>query len=184
MYYSSVVDTFYINEDDRVGIVLDAGWTGGPTHMNDWSLFDLVSVEKFGDINVLVKGCEDVVPSDFVLYQNYPNPFRLTTLISFYLIHNAKVELKIYNSLGRRIKILLNENRSKGLIAIEWDGRDELGLKLSSGIYFYELRLLLTSLGERDDRQTRMPLQHTRRSMLQRKKLSCLERTQKKSSKK
>jgi hypothetical protein len=77
---------------------------------------------------------------NFQLYQNYPNPFNSQTVISFELPHTAETELNIYDSNGRLIKSLIdNEIRETGLHHVNWDGTNELGKVVVSGVYFYNL---------------------------------------------
>jgi len=80
-----------------------------------------------------------VVPTQFSLEQNYPNPFNPTTTIQFSLPVNSNVKLVVYNMLGQAVATLLNEQRSAGNHSIVWNSSNTNGVKLSSGIYFYEL---------------------------------------------
>jgi len=75
-------------------------------------------------------------PSDFQLYQNYPNPFNPSTTISFYLSKSEPVRLTIYNILGKRIALLINEEMNAGLYNAEFNPRT---FNLSSGVYIYTL---------------------------------------------
>jgi hypothetical protein len=76
----------------------------------------------------------------FVLYQNSPNPFGLTTRISFALPEESHVTLSIYNLEGKRVRMLVDEMLSEGVKAYEWDGRNDRGNPVSSGIYLYRLK--------------------------------------------
>ncbi|HID10800.1 MAG TPA: T9SS type A sorting domain-containing protein [Candidatus Latescibacteria bacterium] len=79
------------------------------------------------------------VPSDFALSQNYPNPFNLSTTIPF-SCPEAKVNLVIYDLLGRKVRTLVNGKLEGGKdYRVTWDGRDELGREVSSGIYLYRI---------------------------------------------
>lgn len=80
-------------------------------------------------------------PRSIELNQNYPNPFNPYTIISYSLHHPAFVILKIYNILGREIRILVNENQVKGKHMITWDGKDQFGNPVASGFYIYELNV-------------------------------------------
>ena len=80
-----------------------------------------------------------VLPGGFMLYQNYPNPFNPSTAISFDIPHSTAVNLTVYNLLGQEVKNLVNRNLPAGRHTIEWDGRDNLGRAVASGIYFYSL---------------------------------------------
>ena len=79
------------------------------------------------------------LPEKFVLYQNYPNPFNPSTKIEFFLSERAQVRLEIYDIRGRRVKKLLDQELSSGHWSIVWDGEDDKGAKVASGVYFYRL---------------------------------------------
>lgn len=82
------------------------------------------------------------LPDEYLLKQNYPNPFNPETQIEYVLPQDAgvqKVTLKIYNSLGQLVRILVNDFQSPGIHNAVWNGRDNKGNMLSSGIYFYVL---------------------------------------------
>ena len=70
---------------------------------------------------------------------NYPNPFNPETTISFSIPKISKVEISIYNIKGQKIKTLTNESFQRGYHEFIWNGRDENGIPVSSGIYFYKI---------------------------------------------
>jgi uncharacterized lipoprotein YddW (UPF0748 family) len=72
----------------------------------------------------------------FELYQNYPNPFNFETTIEFEIPFDSWVSVKIYDILGREIKTLVSGFKSAGRHKVIWDGRDEQGGYISSGVYF------------------------------------------------
>jgi hypothetical protein len=78
----------------------------------------------------------------FQLYQNYPNPFNANTVIRYSLSagHPVPVVLKIYNILGKEVRELINTKQGKGNYQVNWDGKNNSGKKVASGIYFYQLR--------------------------------------------
>ena len=101
--------------------------------------------------NIVVKPLETVVsveeeeiiklqPKEFALNQNYPNPFNPTTNISYQLQNNSSVSLVIYDVLGRKIKTLVSEQQSPGYYSVMWNGRNEMGIKVNSGVYVYTLK--------------------------------------------
>lgn len=91
------------------------------------------------DISVSVDDPSET-PSEFTLEQNYPNPFNPTTNISFTLTKAADVKLTVYNLLGQKVAVLLdNQLRTAGKHTVQWDGRDEVGTLVSSGMYIYRL---------------------------------------------
>jgi len=81
-----------------------------------------------------------LTPKDFELYQNYPNPFNNETLIQFNLRKSAEVTLVVYNILGQKVQTLVKGRIDAGPQSVGWDGKDEKGNELSSGIYFYQLK--------------------------------------------
>jgi hypothetical protein len=82
-----------------------------------------------------VKGNTNQIPVTFSLSQNYPNPFNPSTTISYQLPVMNKVTLKVFDILGREIETLVNEEKTAGSYKINFNGS-----KLSSGVYFYQLR--------------------------------------------
>ncbi|CUU09812.1 Por secretion system C-terminal sorting domain-containing protein [Candidatus Kryptobacter tengchongensis] len=76
-------------------------------------------------------------PQSFKLYQNYPNPFNLTTRIGFEIPEKSHIRIIIYDQLGRVVKKLVDKDMSAGYFEVEWDGRNDRGVYVSSGIYFY-----------------------------------------------
>jgi len=81
-----------------------------------------------------------LTPKDFELHQNYPNPFNNETVIKFNLRRPTSVTLTIYNILGQKVRTLVEGRLNAGPQTVSWDGKDEKGNDLSSGIYFYQLR--------------------------------------------
>jgi hypothetical protein len=79
-------------------------------------------------------------PERFVLEQNYPNPFNSTTTIRYSVAKQAKILLKVYDILGQELKVLVNEYHSPGQKSVTWDGTDQYGRFVSSGIYLYQLQ--------------------------------------------
>jgi photosystem II stability/assembly factor-like uncharacterized protein len=80
------------------------------------------------------------IPDEFVLYNNYPNPFNPSTTIRYALPKQTNVMLKIYNILGQEIRTLVNERQSAGVHSVVWDSRNNLNQAVSSGIYIYRLQ--------------------------------------------
>lgn len=77
--------------------------------------------------------------SDFVLFQNYPNPFNPSTTISFSIKKQSNVKIEIYNLLGQKIRTLLNTTLTQGFHKLNWDGLNEAGMKLDTGVYIYRI---------------------------------------------
>ena len=81
----------------------------------------------------------DALPKEFSLGQNYPNPFNAGTTIEYGLPEAAQVRLAVYNSLGQLVRKLVDEMQSAGYKKTAWDGRDEHGKAVGTGMYFYRL---------------------------------------------
>ncbi|MCK4446256.1 MAG: right-handed parallel beta-helix repeat-containing protein, partial [Candidatus Marinimicrobia bacterium] len=81
--------------------------------------------------------CE--LPAEFSLSQNYPNPFNPITTISYALPVDSKVTLRIYDAMGGLVRTLVDEKQNAGYKSVLWNGRNESGSKVSSGIYFYRI---------------------------------------------
>lgn len=81
----------------------------------------------------------NIIPNEYFLSQNFPNPFNPSTIIRFGLPVAEKVTLKVYDVLGREIKTLVNDEMKPGYHSVEWDGTNNYGARVSSGIYIYRL---------------------------------------------
>ncbi|OGG50092.1 MAG: hypothetical protein A3F84_02590 [Candidatus Handelsmanbacteria bacterium RIFCSPLOWO2_12_FULL_64_10] len=71
--------------------------------------------------------------------KNYPNPFNPSTTISYTLPEASTVRLTIYNILGQQVRTLINNRQAAGIHAVQWDGHDDAGRSVASGLYFYRL---------------------------------------------
>ena len=72
--------------------------------------------------------------------QNYPNPFNPSTTIRYELQAAGRVELAVFNLLGQRIRTLVSGRQAAGEYAVEWNGIDERGNPVGSGVYFYQMK--------------------------------------------
>ena len=105
---------------------------------------DTFRTVNFSYVPSSVKGDENSggLPKVFTLEQNYPNPFNLTTELRYFVpekYQSVFISLRIYNLLGQGIRTLVNETQNSGSHSVTWDGRDDRGRDVSSGIYFYRL---------------------------------------------
>ncbi|MBN1559757.1 VWA domain-containing protein [candidate division KSB1 bacterium] len=81
----------------------------------------------------------EILPKEFVLHQNYPNPFNPTTTIRFEIPEPGWIAIKIYDFRGAVVRTLLNEHKDAGIHSIDWDARDDAGLKVATGVYLYQI---------------------------------------------
>jgi len=82
---------------------------------------------------------QNPIPYEYSLEQNYPNPFNPATVIAYTLSSASEVRLDVFDILGRRLTTLADGSRDAGVHRVIWDGRDENGTGVSSGIYFYRV---------------------------------------------
>ena len=87
-----------------------------------------------------IEGSNDIKPSSFSLSQNYPNPFNPTTNFQFTLPKSSHVNIEIFNIVGQKVAILVDGDMKPGVYTADWNGRDESGKTVSSGIYFYRMK--------------------------------------------
>lgn len=98
--------------------------TGGASTMNG-----LISLGLVDDLGAMLP----------TLHQNFPNPFNPATTISYTLAKDANVSLNIYNVNGQLVRTLVNQHQGVGTHNAVWDGRNDHGLDVSSGTYFYQI---------------------------------------------
>jgi hypothetical protein len=79
------------------------------------------------------------IPTAYVLYQAHPNPFNPKTTIRYQLPHTSDIRLIVYNELGQKVSTLVNSRIEAGYHKVIWHGRNDLGLQMPSGVYFYRL---------------------------------------------
>ena len=80
------------------------------------------------------------IPKFFKLYENYPNPFNPETQITYELAANGKVVLNIYNLVGQKVRTLVNSSEGPGIKKVTWDGRNNAGQRVPSGLYIYQIQ--------------------------------------------
>ncbi len=123
-------------------------WAGEPCLMLKFVYMESGGNNKWWAIdNVILRGLpastgiHDPVqtPKPIILRQNYPNPFNPSTVISYQLAVSSEVTLKIYNLLGQEVRTLVSGRQNAGVHSVTWDGRNEGGESVASGIYLYRL---------------------------------------------
>jgi hypothetical protein len=105
-----------------------------------FSTYGGISVLDLGSVMDLSKDENATIPRNFVLHQNFPNPFNPETNICFELPKTTQVVLKIFNIRGQEVKKLVDVPFEPGYHTIRWDGKDNRGNMLASGVYFYHFK--------------------------------------------
>jgi hypothetical protein len=115
------------------------------TPVDDWGV-DMTARGETSVVSGIWNDKEAIVADKYVLENNYPNPFNPTTTINFQTPKASDVTMLIYNTLGQKVKTLVNENMPIGKHTVVWDGRNDAGQMLPTGMYFYTLKAGSTSL--------------------------------------
>ena len=100
--------------------------------------FDDLTVQVIGTTTGIAAG--NGLPKTYELENNYPNPFNPSTNIKYGVPRDGYVSLVIYNVLGQQVKNLVDMPRSAGRYEVTWDGRDNAGRTVGTGVYFYRLQ--------------------------------------------
>ncbi|MDD3641945.1 MAG: FlgD immunoglobulin-like domain containing protein [Candidatus Krumholzibacteria bacterium] len=141
-YYAGI----YTDQTNNFGYPMRTVWIG---HSNYWvestslgiparnRMVDAVFKFFENPVNTDITG--DQTPMAFGLAQNFPNPFNPSTRISFTLPARSRVSLRIYNVAGRLVKTLADGAMDAGSHELTWDGTDNLGAGVASGVYFYTI---------------------------------------------
>lgn len=138
----------------------DTLWTRTSTFNTDYPRF--ANVQTTSDNGLIITGYTDshdlvlvkttqngvltaiepqgVHPQSYSLNQNFPNPFNPSTVITYQLPQSAEVSIQVYNALGQLIKTLISEEQSAGSHSVVWDGFDEKGRAVPSGIFMYTIQ--------------------------------------------
>ncbi|HPG39310.1 MAG TPA: T9SS type A sorting domain-containing protein [bacterium] len=122
----------------EVYVVIKTGiWCGGPEYSFDVAV-DEVSLTPVGGTAI---NKNDLAKNEqYQLFQNYPNPFNPATTINFSLPGNETVSLAVFDLTGRKIKTLVNETFNAGNHTVTWDGCNDAGQRVPSGVYLYKIQ--------------------------------------------
>jgi len=107
----------------------------------DYSSYGIVQYEEWlPDSIIAIDDSLVVKPINYNLFQNYPNPFNPLTKIKYSILKDSRVELTVYNIKGKLVKKLVDENKQSGNYYVTWDGTNEKGICVGSGVYFYQIK--------------------------------------------
>lgn len=96
-------------------------------------------LEVLDSVNTVISD-GDMTPRTYQLHDNYPNPFNPTTNIKFDLPKASEVKVDIYNVIGQKVRTLINEKRKAGTHVVQWNGKNDAGVSLSTGTYFLRFK--------------------------------------------
>jgi flagellar hook assembly protein FlgD len=110
------------------------------------ALYDFGESPPTNEVSVVVTSVADntsSLPTEYALNQNYPNPFNPSTVIEYAIptFHNSQnVKLEIYNTLGQKVRTLVDKEQTAGRYQVEWDGKNDIGKPVTSGLYVYRIK--------------------------------------------
>jgi len=107
----------------------DLNWFGDDK-VKEWEDWLVTDIEEF-PVNLQ--------PKEYTLGKNYPNPFNPTTTIDYSIVQKTNVNISVHNILGQKLATLINKHHVPGSYKIDWNGKDEQGVSVSSGLYFYKM---------------------------------------------
>jgi hypothetical protein len=139
----------YCHEDGTVWVPADTLLPPGTQSLMDddvvvgreysytlWVQLTMPGMVTSPDVDVTVER----LPTSYALGQNQPNPFNPTTLIPYALPERTRVTLEVFDTAGRRVRLIADEDQEPGYLSYEWDGLNDAGAAVASGVYFYRLR--------------------------------------------
>ena len=112
---------------EKISFVYDSDTLASHVQFNPMSFHD-VSLDY-----------DTFLPTTFALYQNHPNPFNPITTIRYDLPEDGPVSIIIYDLMGREIKTLVKQVSAPGRYSVNWNGRNQWGKQIASGMYFYRM---------------------------------------------
>lgn len=131
---NSTVDTFYVDKEASAEqtyyyFVNAVNYSGNESDKSDI-------------VNIVITGISDKleIPSHYYLSQNYPNPFNPSTTIKYGLLKRSKIKIIIYDILGHEIRKLVNGELNAGQHQVVWNGKNQSGQNVSSGVYYYRMQ--------------------------------------------
>jgi len=132
--------TFYTGSSSPRTAGLSLPHNNGPPDVMQKFSSENTTVSHF-TITLKESGEQDgeIAPDRYYLQQNYPNPFNTATTIVYGLAKAGKVTLKIYNMLGQEVRTLVHADREAGVYRESWDGLNNSGYSVASGLYFYRI---------------------------------------------
>lgn len=138
-YHDSIPRVASIYEDSFI--------ESGMTYYYKITATDSAGNESLPSNEVMVKAATITYADDlsgntvreFTLGQNYPNPFNPSTTIEYQVPNETKVRIVVYDLLGQEIRRLVDGYQTAGTYQIVWDGRNESGVQMSTGVYFYQM---------------------------------------------
>lgn len=127
------------NQEIKINLLFEELETVTPV-ASDFEFVDVTIDDKNTTVTVVENESIHELPVDWQLSQNQPNPFNPETNITYQVPKTSLVKIEVFNLLGQRIKTLVNEEKNPGTYQINWNGLDDQGKSVVSGIYLYRIQ--------------------------------------------
>ncbi|MCX6152247.1 MAG: T9SS type A sorting domain-containing protein [Ignavibacteriales bacterium] len=124
------LEQLIILKKEKVAYAFGKDWNDKTHTLLRADLSNLTNIEKEREYK----------PKNYLLLENYPNPFNPTTTISYNLPEEGRITIKIFDILGREVRTLVNDFKNTGSYSAVWDSKDNYNNEVSSGIYFYNIK--------------------------------------------
>ena|GEM_PF-3492478 len=127
--------------DDRTFVLTEfQGETIITEHMLDYQSELMLVNSEVDRLQLREYSATAEVPLQYSLSQNYPNPFNPVTTIQYQIPEQVSVRLEIYNMLGQQVRSLVNDVQEAGYYSVTWNGHNNTGQEVSSGLYLYRIQ--------------------------------------------
>ncbi|MCD6308491.1 MAG: T9SS type A sorting domain-containing protein, partial [Candidatus Latescibacteria bacterium] len=133
------VSDWFVGEDFGGTATLAFRSKGMNSDMTFEILNAVVDVDGLAAVTETTDYTARALPTVYSLSQNYPNPFNPTTTIDYSIPQSGNVELAVFNMTGQKVRTLVSERQDASFYKVVWDGRNDLGESVASGLYFYRL---------------------------------------------
>jgi len=142
---TTVIDTLTYDAEveGMIGYGLDTDMSCGrfPDGTLNWVIYDGNSTPGATNTEpVAISDNGSVFAEGFSLHQNYPNPFNPETTIEYQIKSASQVTISIYNTMGQKVKEFTTQHTAPGTYNVSWNGIDQQGVSVSSGVYFYQMK--------------------------------------------
>ena len=139
---TQVLAVFDFNLNDfggRTFVLLSSGLGTSPSEGFSLIGYDATGTQITSNISTTATEDASGVPETFALAPNYPNPFNPSTALAYALARPASVRLSVYDALGRHVRTLVEAEQPAGSYTVQWDGHDDAGRPVPSGVYLYRI---------------------------------------------
>jgi uncharacterized repeat protein (TIGR01451 family) len=145
--YGGMKENFEPSAGSRMTVTEEPQFIMQQYSLSDPAYFKVSAVDKNGNESGWtsltpdeIEGMNQVPPLEFALEQNYPNPFNPTTIIPFSLVEDGDVILEVFDVSGAVVRTIVDRRMSAGRYTEKWDGRDDRGTDVGTGVYFFRLQ--------------------------------------------